>query len=75
MTWLVTLLLKALGDAGVSLALGFIKEQQSRKDIRDKERQKIALEMYEYSTAAYEFLRGPSGTNVRVRDGATGIEF
>ena len=75
LAWLASLLLKQLGQSGVNLALGFVKQYMARKDIRDKERQAIALEMYENATEGYEFLRTPGGTSVRVRNGATGIEL
>ena len=67
--------LKQLGESGVKLALGFVKQYMARKDIRDKERMAIALEMYEQANEAHEFLRVPGGTSVRVRDKATGIEL
>ena len=72
---LAGLALKYLGKAGVDLALGFVKQYMARKDIRDKERMSIALEMYEQANEAHEFLRVPGGTSVRVRDKATGIEL
>ena len=72
---LAGLALKYLGKAGVDLALGFVKQYMVRKDIRDKERMAIALELYENATEAYDFLRKPGGTSVRVRRKATGIRL
>lgn len=75
MSWFIGLILKAMGDAGVKLAQGVIKDFMTRKDINDKARMAVALEMYENATEAYDFLRGDGDISVRVRDKATGIEF
>ena len=75
LTAIATLALKMLGDAGVKLAQGFVKDYMARKDIHDKARMAVALEMYENATEAYDFLRGDGDTSVRVRDKATGIEL
>ena len=72
---IATLALKMLGDAGVKLAQGFVKDWMMRKDINDKARMAVALELYENATVGYEYLRSNGDVTVRVRDDATGIEL
>lgn len=75
LTAIATLALKMLGDAGVKLAQGFVKDWMARKDIKDKARMAVALEMYENATDGYDYLRSNGDITVRVRDTATGIEL
>ena len=73
LTGLLGMVIKMGGEVAVKAMLGAVKEYLARKDIRDKERMRIALEMFEQSTEAYDFLRGSGDTKVRVREDATGI--